>query len=85
MGSLFDDLLTITKNLTQQAEATGTVQTFQWGDDSVKPITKGGEVVGSYRIMGLEITVTPKSTVSKPKRRTNHTPRDTARRSKGGL
>lgn len=69
--SLFDDLLTITNNLAQQAEATGTVQMFQWGDDAVHHITnEAGDVVGSYRLKGLEITITPKKKPVRKRRAT---------------
>lgn len=59
MTTIYDSLLALTKSLAEQAEAAGETQTAKFGDGTWKPVVRGGVVVGRYRVMGIEISVTP--------------------------
>lgn len=57
--TLYDRVLAIVADLAIKAEATGEVQIFEWGDTKRKKIVRHGQIVGTYRVTGLEITIRP--------------------------
>lgn len=73
MTTIYDSLLALTKSLAEQAEAAGETRTAKFGDGTWKTIVRGGEVVGRYRVMGIEISVTPAKQLKAKKRKKKET------------